>query len=71
MSQRAKKALDIVSIFLFCALLFSLGMVWYSVSELERAENEISQAKAGRAVSIDGRLNDMLQKMGSHDEKRN
>ena len=70
MSHRAKKVLDIVSIFLFCALLFSLSMVWYSVNELEKAETALSQVKAERAVSIDGRLNDMLQEMESRDERR-
>ncbi len=70
MSLRAKKVLDFISIFLFCTLLLSLGMVWYSVEELEKAEDEVRQIEMERATSINKRLSDMLEKVENRDGRR-
>lgn len=69
-SFSAKRFLDFISIFLFCTLLFSLGMLWYSVNELEEAEREIRQAKIEKAIDVEKRLNSMIKKMESRDDGR-
>lgn len=67
--MNAKKFLDITAIFLLLLLLVSLGAVLHNFNELEKMEREIILLKAEKSSGIQGKLDDMLEKMEREDDR--
>lgn len=65
----AKKFLDITAIFLLLLLLVSLGAVLHNFNELEKMEREIILLKAEKSSGIQGKLDDMLERMERENDR--
>lgn len=59
----AKKILNIITISLLAALLFSLGALLHSVDELEKIEKEIKSLQVQKSNGIEEKLDRMIERM--------
>ena len=59
----AKKVLNIVTVSLLFALLFSLGALLHSANELEKIEEEIKSLNLQKSNSIEAKLDKMIERM--------
>ena len=59
----AKKVLNIITVSLLFALLFSLGALLHSANELEKIEEEIKSLNLQKSNSIEAKLDKMIERM--------